>query len=305
MNNKLVVILGPTSVGKTEVSIRLAKTLSAEVLSADSRQFYKEMNIGTAKPSSDETRNVRHHFINNLSIQESYNAGHFEEDAINYLTKLFNTSEYAIMVGGSGLYVDAVCNGLDDLPSNQEMRDSLIERLETEGIKMIVNQLEELDPDFCETADLSNPRRVVRALEVCLVSGKPYSSFRTSPKKERDFNTIKIGLEIEREELYNRINKRVDIMIKSGLVEEAKKLHEQRGLNALETVGYTELFDHFEKKHTLEEAIELIKRNTRRYAKRQLTWFKKDIEVKWFHPKVFDKIVEHINNQPIDSSRFS
>lgn len=298
MNNYLIVLLGPTASGKTETGIRLAKKLNCEILSADSRQFYKEMHIGTAKPSIKEMQGVKHHFIDFLSIEDDYSAGRFEEDAISLLNRIYKKQHVALLLGGSGLYLDAVCKGIDKLPgADAAIRRDLSSMLKNEGITALKNTLRELDPVYYEEIDINNPRRIMRALEVCLISGKPYSAFLSAKKKQRDFSIIKIGLKPERETLYSNINTRVDEMIKKGLVAEARKLHKHKHLNALQTVGYTELFSHFEGKTTLEEAIELIKRNTRRYARRQLTWFRKDKAINWFLPDEQDKMLQFAETQ--------
>ncbi|PCJ83424.1 MAG: tRNA (adenosine(37)-N6)-dimethylallyltransferase MiaA [Flavobacteriales bacterium] len=295
MAKTLIVILGPTAVGKTALGIELAKDFSTEIISADSRQFYKEMAIGTAKPTAKEMQGIKHHFIDFLSIEENYTAGKFEKDALNCLEGIFQTKDMAIMIGGSGLYINAVCNGIDEIPEgNEEIRQQLNNKLEKEGIELLQKQLQELDAEYYTEVDVSNPRRLIRALEVCLTSDIPYSTLRKNSAKKRSFKIVKIGLHLEREELYNRINNRADLMIKNGLPAEAKKLYPFKTHNALQTVGYSELFDYFDGKHSLEKAVELIKRNTRRYAKRQLTWFRKDKEIEWFAPNELDAIEAHL-----------
>lgn len=290
---KLIVIVGPTAVGKTDFAIKLAKYLKTEIISADSRQIYKELLIGTAKPSTDELSDVKHHFIGSHSIHDYYNVAKFEIDVLKTLDSLFEMYDQVIMVGGSGLYVDAVCNGIDELPDvDDDLRKELNTIYKEEGIGIIQQKLKNLDPEFYDTIDKSNPKRIIRALEVCLATGQKYSDQRSNRNKERPFEIIKIALNIDREQLYERINKRVDKMITNGLIEEAKSLYELRHLNALNTVGYKELFDHFSGNITIEKAIEKIKTNSRRYAKRQLTWFRKDKTYHWFNPKDLDEVLE-------------
>ena len=278
----LIVIVGPTAIGKTAFSIKLAQLFHTEIISADSRQFYKEMSIGTAKPTSEELSQVPHHFIGTISIHDFYSAGKFEEDALAVIEEKFNTHDVLILVGGSGLYINAVCNGIDDIPSDENIKNALILQYTTKGLEPLLHQLKQLDETYYNQVDKSNPSRIIRALEVCLASSKPYSSFRENTKKQRPFNIVKIGLDGNRDDIYNNINQRVDNMMSEGLLEEAKTLYPYKHLNALQTVGYSELFNYFDEKISLEEAIQLIKQNTRRYAKRQLTWFKKDEDVKWF-----------------------
>jgi tRNA dimethylallyltransferase len=279
----LITIVGPTAIGKTALSIQLAQHFNTEIISCDSRQFYKEMTIGTAVPSKDELLAAKHHFIQNRSIIEDYSVGDFERDALNKLDELFKVHDIIIMVGGSGLYVDAVLNGLDYFPEiNPSVREELNKVLEEEGLDYLQNKLKQLDIDTYHQIALDNPHRIIRALEVCIGSGKPYSSFKNKPKAVRKFKSIKVGLNADRQVIYDRINRRVDIMINEGLIEEAKILHPQKKLNALQTVGYRELFEAFEGTITTEIAIEEIKKNTRRFAKRQLTWFRKDESILWF-----------------------
>ena len=292
----LIVIIGPTAIGKTELCIELAESFNTEIISADSRQIYKELNIGTAKPGKEDLERVPHHFIGTKSIHDYYTAGMFELDVLQLLEDLFKNHHQIIMTGGSGLYINAVCEGIDALPRvDPDIRNKLIEQYEKEGIQSLRHDLKKLDPDYYEKADLKNPKRLLKALEITVMTGKPYSSFLTGPKKERPFNILKIGLNKDREELYEIINKRVDKMIDKGLLEEAKELYKHKGLNALNTVGYKELFESFDGNITYKRAIELIKRNTRHYAKRQLTWFSKDEEIKWFHPDEKEKIREYIH----------
>jgi tRNA dimethylallyltransferase len=282
---KLILIAGPTAVGKTDLAIRLALHFKTEVLSADSRQFYKEMTIGTAKPSEMELALVKHHFINNLSIEQEYTVGDYETEALTLLSELFQKYDTVVLTGGSGLFIKALCDGLDDIPEvDPEIRKTLNKEFETKGLTPLLEELKEKDPDYYGIVDKANPVRVIRALELCRGTGNPFSSYRTSEKKERPFRTIKIGLNRDREELYQRIDQRMDKMMQEGLIKEAENLYQYKKLNALQTVGYTEVFDFLDGKYDLEEMIRLLKRNSRRYAKRQLTWFMKDKEMIWFHP---------------------
>ncbi len=282
MKKTLISVIGPTAIGKTSLAIELANHFNTEILSADSRQFFKEMNIGTAKPTPLELSQAPHHFVDFLSIKEPYTAGQFEKDSISLLTSLFKTKNTVILAGGSGLYVKAITAGIDEIPANPLIREDLIQELDKKGLISLQNKLKKLDPVHYNNMDIENPQRLIRALEVCLASGKPYSSFRKNEAKKRDFNTISIGLTANRDIIYDRINRRVDIMINEGLIEEAKKLHPFKHLNALQTVGYKELFEYFENKVSKTEAIENIKAHTRQFAKRQLTWFKKDTTTQWF-----------------------
>lgn len=294
-NKYLIVIAGPTAIGKTALGVRLAKTFGTAVLSADSRQFFREMSIGTAKPSAEEMQGIPHYFIGSHSVSEPYNVGMYETEAIALLKKLFSEQDVVIMVGGSGLYIDAVCKGFDELPEADEaIRKQIDELLEQEGIEALQEKLKQLDPVYYAQVDLKNPQRLSRALEVCMSSGKPYSTLREGKIKTRDFNCIKIGLDTGRELLYERINSRVDNMMQEGLLEEVRSLIPFKTANALQTVGYKELFDHLEGKTDLRSAIELVKQNTRKFAKRQLTWFRRDAEMKWFQPNETEKIIEYI-----------
>lgn len=313
-NNTLIVIVGPTAIGKTSLSIELATYFSCPVISADSRQFFKEMHIGTAKPAPEEMQGVPHYFIDSHSVTELYNVGKFEADVIGLLEELFTTNETIVMVGGSGLYIDAVCNGFDELPeASKEIREKVNTLYESQGIEGLQQLLKQLDPVYFEQVDKQNPQRLGRALEVCLVSGKRYSDLRKETSKVRDFSPVKIGLNTSRELLYDRINKRVDQMMQQGLLDEVKKLLPYKQLNALQTVGYKELFDFLseteERSHTpeqyemlLKQAADRIKQNTRRFAKRQLTWFRRDEEIKWFEPHEFENILTYINEQRIKNS---
>jgi tRNA dimethylallyltransferase len=284
-NNVLVVVCGPTASGKTALAIQLAQQFKTEVLSADSRQFYKEIPIGTATPTAEELSMVPHHFVGNLSITEEYNAGKFEQDALKVLDKLFKKHNVMISVGGAGMYIDALCNGFDDLPEvDPNIRNYLNKQLKEKGIESLQKKLEIFDSEYFEIVDKNNPQRIIRALEVCISTDKTYTSFLKREKKERPFHILKLGLDIEREKLYETINKRVDVMFERGLVEEAQSVYPQKELNALNTVGYSELFRHFAGELSLEQAKFAIKQNSRRYAKRQLTWFRRDEEIHWFKP---------------------
>jgi len=304
MNNNpptktLIVIAGPTAVGKTAIAIELAKQLKTEIISADSRQFYREMSIGTAKPTDKELAAAKHYFINSHSINENFSVGDFEKQSLQLLDELFKTNDKVIMAGGSGLYIQAVTKGFDDLPvADEAIRIHLNQELAEKGIQFLQDALKTADPDYYQQVDLNNPQRLIRALEVFESTGKPFSSFRKATVNKRPFNCIKIGLDLPREMLYRRINQRVDDMIDQDLIEEARSLLPYRHLNALNTVGYSELFDHFEGKTDLDTAIELIKQNTRRFAKRQLTWFRKDKEIKWFmadSPGLTDLILKELS----------
>lgn len=295
----LVVVVGPTAVGKTDLCVQLAKHFGTEIISADSRQFFREMRIGTAKPTPEEQQGIPHHFVDSHSIAEEYNAGAFEQDALALLEKLFRQHDMVIMTGGSGLYVRAVLEGMDEMPeADANVREELTRQYETGGLEPLLDKLQELDPIYFAQVDKANPQRVIRALEVCLSSGIPYSAFRKSEKQERPFNIIKIGLNRERSELYGRIDRRMDLMLEQGLLEEAKALFPYRAHNALQTVGYKEIFDYLEGKYGWEEAVRLLKRNSRRYAKRQLTWFKKNPEeYTWFEPQQWQEIVAYIDRE--------
>jgi len=279
---KLIVIAGPTAVGKTAAAIKLAQLLQTEIISADSRQFYREMSIGTAKPDAAELVQAKHHFIDSHSIKESFTVGDFEKEALQLLDELFKTHDKVIMVGGSGLFIQAVTQGFDNLPTAEpKIREQLNNEFAEKGIEYLQQRLKGADPDYYDQVDLNNPQRLIRALEVFEATGKPFSSYRKATINTRPFESIKIVLDLPREELYNRINQRVDIMIEQGLVEEVRSLLLYRHLNALNTVGYSELFNYFDGNTDLQTAIDLIKQNTRRFAKRQLTWFRKDKEMKW------------------------
>lgn len=272
--------------------------LKTEIISADSRQFFREMNIGTAKPSVELLKKVKHHFVNSLSVKDDYNAGAFETDALKKLDEIFSGKDVAILAGGSGLYIDAICNGFDRLPEHDEnIRAELSELFKTKGIEALQEKLKHLDPEYYNTVDLNNTHRVMRAIEVCLLTGKKFSELRSRKKARRSFSVLKIGLNVDRKILYQRINERIDQMMSDGLLEEAKQLFPLRNYNALQTVGYKELFEHLEGKISLEEAVELIKRNSRRYAKRQLTWFNKDKEINWFQPENKTEIFDWVKKK--------
>ena len=301
----LITIVGPTAIGKTSLSIALAQHFNCEIISCDSRQFFKEMSIGTAVPNELELSSAKHHFVHNKSIFESYNVGDFEKEAISKLDELYKTNDFVILVGGSGLYVDAILKGFDDIPEiDKSIRDAVMSEFEINGIGYLQEYLKKLDPNYYaeltqkNLQTLLNPQRMMRFVEVCIGTGKPYSSFINQKKNQRSFTPILIGIEAKREIIYNRINQRVDIMMNEGLLAEAKKVYPQKELNALQTVGYKELFSYFDKEIALEFAIEEIKKNTRRFAKRQLTWFKRNPETKWFEYDVNkEEIIEFINNK--------
>ena len=298
MTKQLITIIGPTAVGKTSLAIKIAKFFKTEIVSADSRQFYKEMNIGTAKPIENELNQVKHHLINNKSIHDRYNINDYEKDALNCLNAIFKNNNVAVLVGGSGLYINSVIYGLDEIPEiNLEIRKSIYSELELKGIVKLQEKLKLLDPISYNKIDINNPRRLVRALEVSISTKKPYSSFLKKPKKKRNFNTIVLGINQNRDLLYDRINSRVDAMVENGLINEVKGLYNLKNLTTLNTIGYSEVFKHLEGDSSLNECIAEIKKNSRRYAKRQLTWFKSIENSKWITPDYnFEEIVEHINN---------
>lgn len=297
INKTLISIVGPTAVGKTAMGVILAKHFKTEVISADSRQVYKELSIGTAKPSIEEMQGIKHHFVDCLSITKHFSAGDFEKQGLQLLDQLFLKHDIVIMVGGSGLFVKALTEGFDEMPTiNENLRNELNFTFETKGLETLLNQLEELDPEYFNTVDKSNPQRIIRALEVCISSNRTYSSFRSSKINKRNFKTISIGLNEEREILYERINKRMDLMLEAGLVEEVKNVIQFRNEYSLQTVGYSEVFDFLDKKYDESEMIDLLKRNSRRYAKRQLTWFKKDPTTEWFTPNNSQKIIDYLND---------
>ena len=298
MEKTLIVITGPTAVGKTALCMDIAKHFDIPIINADSRQIYRELKIGTARPSNKQMSEVKHYFVGTLGMDDYYSASLYEQQVLKLLDELFKTSDYALLSGGSMMYIDAVCNGIDDIPTvDDETRNTLKKRLLMEGLGSLCEELRQRDPEYYEIVDKQNPRRVVHALEICVMTGKPYSSFRKQEKKARPFRIIKIGLTRPREELYKRINRRVDKMMKEGLFEEAQQMYPKRELNALNTVGYKEMFEYMKGKWTLHEAVERIKGNTRRYARKQLTWYKKDEQIRWFHPDDKEEIISYIEQQ--------
>ena len=298
MSKTLIVITGPTAVGKTELCLDIAKELGIPIINADSRQIYRELKIGTAAPTEAQLRKVRHYFVGTLSLTDYYSASMYEEQVMQLLPELFQSSEYALLTGGSMMYIDAVCNGIDDIPTvDDHTRNTLKQRLANEGLEVLCEELRRLDPEHWEIVDKKNPRRVVHALEICLMTGRTYTSFRTNAHKERPFRIIKIGLNRERDVIYDRINQRVDQMMYDGLLDEARSLYHLRHLNALNTVGYKEMFTHLDGTWTLDEAIERLKGNTRRYARKQLTWFKRDPQMQWFSPDEKQSILYQITKQ--------
>lgn len=296
MKKTLIVILGPTGVGKTDLCLNIAKHFSISIINADSRQIFKEIPIGTAAPTAEQQRNIKHHFIGTHSISDYYSAAMFETDVIAILDDMFKSQDIVLMSGGSMMYIDAICYGIDDIPTvDENTRELITRKLHTEGLPHLVEELRQLDPEHYDIIDKQNPRRVCHALEICYMTGKTYTSFRKKNIKTRPFNIIKIGLNREREEMYERINRRVIEMIEQGLEEEARKVYEQRSLNALNTVGYKELFSYFDGNISKEEAIRQIQSNTRRYMRKQLTWFKKDEQIKWFDPNNIEEIINYIS----------
>ncbi len=295
---RLLVVVGPTGSGKTDLSIRLALHYGAPILSTDSRQVYRGMPIGTAQPSVDQLQAVEHHFIASHDLTDNLNCWEYEVQALARLEELFADHDWVVAVGGSGLYVRALCEGMDDLPQADEpLRRELERRLAEEGLGALAEELRELDPEYCRTADLNNPARVMRALEVCLQTHMPYSRQRTGERRPRPFEIVKIGIDLPRDVLYDRINRRVDRMLADGLEAEARALYPYRELNALKTVGYREFFDYFDGRIGYDEAVELIKRNSRRYAKRQLTWFRRDSEIRWFAPDDDAAIIAYVGSK--------
>ena len=292
---RLVVIVGATGSGKTDLSIGVAEHFGAPIISTDSRQFYRGMAIGTAQPSREQMSRVEHHMVDCLDISEEFNCGAYERVALERLSELFVHHDTIVAVGGSGLYIKALCEGMDDLPDAEPaLREELLKRLETEGLEPLVEQLRELDEVYYNEVDRCNPQRVLRAVEVCLTTGQPYSSLRKGGAKKRDFEIVKVGIDYPREELYDRINRRVDMMMTEGLEAEARAMLPHRHLNALQTVGFSEMFDYFDGTITKEEAVELIKRNSRRYAKRQMTWFRRDKEIKWFEKPNAEEVIAYL-----------
>ncbi|MBS1446387.1 MAG: tRNA (adenosine(37)-N6)-dimethylallyltransferase MiaA [Odoribacter sp.] len=298
MGKRLIVLLGPTGVGKTELSIEIARHFHTSIISCDSRQIYREMRIGTAVPSREQLSAVPHFFIHTLSVKDYYNSWQFEQQALDKIRELHHTAEVVLLVGGSMMYIDALCKGIDDIPTiDPELREQLMNRMEVEGVEAIRDLLKKLDPVFYAQVDLNNAKRVLHAVEVCMMAGKPYSSLRTNQPKKREFDILKIGLNREKTELYDRIDKRVDIMLEEGLEGEARSLYPLRHLNPLNTVGYKEFFEYFDNKIDYEEAVRLIKRNSRRYAKKQLSWFRRDTDIHWFHPDDKENIFRWIEGK--------
>lgn len=300
MNNKktLIVLIGPTGVGKTDLSIKIAEKYNSPIISADSRQLYSELKIGTAAPSDEYLNKVKHYFVGTLKLTDYYSAAQYESDVINLLEELFKTKDTILLTGGSMMYVDAICKGIDDIPTvDNDTRQMMMEKYEKEGLDRLCAELKLLDPEYYSIVDLKNPKRVIHALEICYMTGKTYTSFRTGHKKQRPFNIIKIGLCRDREELYERINKRVDIMINDGLLDEVKSVYQYKNLNSLNTVGYKEIIQYLDGNCSLDFAIEKIKQNSRIYSRKQMTWFKRDNEIKWFHPDKGEEIMEFIETE--------
>lgn len=294
----LIVLVGPTGVGKTELSFSIAEKYNTPIISSDSRQLYADLKIGTAAPTKEQLRRVKHYFIGTLKLTDYYSAAQYESDVLKLSDELFKQHDVLLMTGGSMMYIDAVCKGIDDIPTvDAETRAQMLQHYEEVGLEEICKELKLLDPEYYSIVDLKNPKRVIHALEICYMTGRTYTSFRTRNIKERPFHILKIGLNREREELYERINKRVDQMINDGLVEEARKVYEFRELNSLNTVGYKELFNYFNGEWTLDFAIEKIKQNSRIYSRKQMTWFKRDSEITWFHPEQKNEIIEFINKK--------
>lgn len=301
-SKKLVIILGPTGVGKTSLCLDIAGRFNSPIISADSRQMYADIPIGTAAPTSEELAKVRHYFIGNLQLEDYYSAARYEEEAMKLITGLFQTHDTLIVTGGSMMYIDALCNGIDDIPTvTSDIREQLLQRYQDEGLENMAAELRLLDPDYYMQADIRNPKRVIHALEICYMTGRPYSAFRTGRDRERPFRIIKVGLNRPREELYQRINSRVDIMVGNGLIEEAQRVYPKKGLNSLNTVGYKELFAWMDGATTpqggpwtLEFALDKIRQNSRIYSRKQMTWFKRDEKITWFHPDQQDEIINHI-----------
>lgn len=282
----LLVLIGPTGVGKTELSLRLAERFHTCIVSADSRQLYADLKIGTAAPTPEQLQRVEHHFVGTLQLTDYYSAAQYEAEVLKLLETLFVQKDVVILTGGSMMYVDAVCKGIDDIPTvDADTRQLMLQRYEAEGLERLCSELKLLDPEYYKIVDLKNPKRVIHALEICYMTGKTYTSFRTRQKKERPFRILKIGLTRDREELYDRINRRVDQMVEDGLIEEARRVYPYRTLNSLNTVGYKELFKYFDGEWTLPFAIDKIKQNSRIYSRKQMTWFKRDEEIRWFHPE--------------------
>lgn len=298
--NNLIVLIGPTAVGKTETSFAIASYYGCPIISADSRQMYKGMQIGTAMPTQEELERHKHYFVGNLSPGDYYSAARYEEEVMKLLEEEFPHHPTMLLSGGSMMYIDAVCNGIDDIPTvDSETRAMILEKYGKEGVDSLAAELRLLDPEYYNEADIKNPKRVMHALEICYMTGKPYSSFRRKEKKERPFNIIKVGLRREREELYDRINRRVDAMIEQGLVEEVKSFIHLKEHNSLNTVGYKEIFKYLDNEWSLPFAIEKIKQNTRIYSRKQTTWYRKDMDIEWFHPNDIEKIIQYIESKRV------
>ena len=297
MPHTLIVLIGPTGVGKTELSLSIAEHFKTSIVSSDSRQLYADLKIGTAAPTSNQLARVPHHFVGTLKLTDYYSAAQYETDVLAKLEELFQQNDVVLLTGGSMMYVDAICKGIDDIPTvDKETRELMIQRYEEEGLEKLCAELKILDPEYYKIVDLKNPKRVIHALEICYMTGKTYTSFRTRSTKERPFRIIKIGLRREREELYDRINRRVDEMMQEGLLEEAKNVYGYKHLNSLNTVGYKEMFQYLDGEWTLDFAIEKVKQNSRIYSRKQMTWFKRDTDITWFHPDQKEEIMNHINN---------
>ena len=298
MKKRLIVLIGPTGVGKTELSLSMAEYFNTPIISADSRQIYSDLKIGTAAPTEEQLSRVKHYFVGTLKLDDYYSAAQYETDVMEKLEELFKTHSTVVLTGGSMMYIDAVCKGIDDIPTvDKETREIMINRYEQEGLDTLCAELKLLDPEYYNIVDLKNHKRVIHALEICYMTGKTYTSFRKASKKERPFEIIKIGLTRDREELYQRINQRVDMMVADGLIDEAKSVYPFKGLNSVNTVGYKELFNYFDGNCTLEEAIDKIKQNSRIYSRKQMTWFKRDEEITWFNPEQKDEIMKYISDK--------
>lgn len=294
----LIVLIGPTGVGKTELSLKIAEHCHTEIISSDSRQLYADLKIGTAAPTPEQFKRVPHHFVGTLQLTDYYSAARYEEEVMEKLKELFQTHSSVVMTGGSMMYIDAVCKGIDDIPTiDSDTRELMLKRYEKEGLEALCAELKLLDPEYYAQVDVKNPKRVIHALEICYMTGKTYTSFRTRSQKKRPFNILKIGLRREREELYERINRRVDLMMEEGLLEEAKRVYPYRSLNSLNTVGYKELFKFLDGEWELPFAIEKVKQNSRIYSRKQMTWFKRDADITWFHPDQETEIMEYISRQ--------
>ena len=300
MNNgkTLIVLIGPTGVGKTDLSIRIAEKYNSPIISADSRQLYSELKIGTAAPSEEYLKRIKHYFVETLKLTDYYSAAQYESDVMELLDALFKNHDTILLTGGSMMYIDAICKGIDDIPTvDSETRRMMMEKYENEGLERLCSELKLLDPEYYSIVDLKNPKRVIHALEICYMTGKTYTSFRTGNKKQRPFNILKIGLFRDRDELYERINRRVDIMISEGLIDEVKSVYKYKELNSLNTVGYKELFKYMDGEWTLDFAIEKIKQNSRIYSRKQMTWFKRDTDIRWFHPEQETEILSYLRSQ--------